>query len=155
MQGPGSTAPARPQIVLLVDDEADIRDSLKVLLEMSIQGIEVRTAELESLTQAPGPVDLIITDYKMPGMNGLEFLQRAQKIAPKVPRILVTAFPDLEIAIKAINEAGIENFFTKPFEPEQVVGVVRELLQEQRAQAMRDRSFARSLDAVRKGKEKQ
>ena len=96
------------------------------------------------------PVDLIITDYKMPGMNGLEFLGRAQKISPKTPRILVTAFPDLEIAIRAINEAGIENFFTKPFEPEQVMGVVRSLLQEQRAQAMRNMSFARSMDVVRR-----
>lgn len=148
---------ARRQTVLLVDDEADIRDSLQMLLEASVEGIEVLTAEsgqaaLDRLQRQP--IDLIITDYKMPGMNGLEFLQRAQKVAPKTPRILVTAFPDLEIAIKAINEAGIENFFTKPFEPEQVLGVVRELLQEQRTQAMRNLSFARSLDIMRKNIEK-
>jgi response regulator RpfG family c-di-GMP phosphodiesterase len=154
--GPAATG-GRPQVVLLVDDEPDIRESLKMLLEASLEGIEVATAEsgavaLEIL--ADRPVDLIVTDYKMPGMNGLEFLGRAQKVAPKVPRILVTAFPDLEIAIKAINEAGIENFFTKPFEPEQVLGVVRELLKEQRAQTLRNQSFARSMDLLRRGADK-
>ena len=152
---PGSSA--RRQTLLLVDDEADIRDSLKMLLEASIDDVDVLTAEsgqaaLDALARQP--VDLIITDYKMPGMNGLEFLHRAAKTSPKTPRILVTAFPDLEIAIKAINEAGIENFFTKPFEPEQVISVVREILQEQRAATMRNLSFARSLDVMRRNMEK-
>lgn len=148
-----TTSPTREQIVLLVDDEPDIRDSLQMLLEAGLENIQVASAEsgalaLEILQRRP--VDLIITDYKMPGMNGLEFLQRAQKIAPKTPRILVTAFPDLEIAIRAINEAGIENFFTKPFEPDQVLDVVRSILQEQRAHALRNQSFARSLDIMRR-----
>ena len=145
--------PTSRQLVLLVDDEPDIRESLKMLLEASLDDVDVETAEggqtaLDVLARSR--VDLIITDYKMPGMNGLEFLQRAAKEAPKVPRILVTAFPDLDIAIKAINAAGIENFFTKPFEPEQVVSVVRDILREQRAQALRNRSFARSLETIRK-----
>lgn len=152
-----ATGPAgRAQVVLLVDDEPDIRESLKLLLEASLENIEVATAESGAIaldTLSRRNIDLIITDYKMPGMNGLEFLGRAQRIAPKVPRILVTAFPDLEIAIKAINEAGIENFFTKPFEPEQVLDVVRELLKEQRAQALRNQSFARSMDIMRRGTE--
>jgi adenylate cyclase len=147
---------SRDQIVLIVDDEPDIRDSLQMLLEAGLENIQVAVAEggqaaLDILQRRP--VDLIITDYKMPGMNGLEFLGRAQKIAPKTPRILVTAFPDLEIAIRAINEAGIENFFTKPFEPDQVLGVVRSLLQEQRAQALRNTAFARSIDVLRKNSE--
>lgn len=152
----GGATMSRDQIVLIVDDEPDIRDSLQMLLEAGLESIQVAVADggqaaLDILQRRP--VDLIITDYKMPGMNGLEFLGRAQKIAPKTPRILVTAFPDLEIAIRAINEAGIENFFTKPFEPDQVLGVVRSLLQEQRAQAMRNTAFARSIDVLRKNTE--
>lgn len=149
----GPSAPPRRQSILLVDDEADIRESLKMLLEASLDDVDVVAAASGSVAlDALGkqPFDLIITDYKMPGMNGLEFLGRAQKVAPKTPRILVTAFPDLEIAIRAINEAGIENFFTKPFEPEQVLDVVREILREQRAAAMRNLSFARSLDVMRR-----
>lgn len=148
--------PQRRQTILLVDDEEDIRESLKALFETCLEGVSVRTAAggqeaLDLLDKEP--VDVIISDYKMPGMNGLDFLQRAAKKTPSVPRILVTAFPDLEIAIRAINEANIENFFTKPFEPEQVLNVVRQLLHEQRVQQMRDRSFARSLDLVRRNLE--
>ena len=150
-------AARRRQRVLLVDDEEDIRESLKMLLEAGLEDVDVETAASGAaalaIIDAMG-VDLIITDYKMPGMNGLEFLQKANKVAPKTPRILVTAFPDLDIAIKAINEAGIENFFTKPFEPDQVLAVVQELLREQRAQAMRDQSFARSIDLVRRSLDK-
>lgn len=126
---------ARVRVVLLVDDEPDIRASLKALLEASLDNVLVATAESGDVALVrlrDGDVDLIISDHKMPGMSGLELLARAQRIAPDVPRILVTAFPDLEIAIRAINEAGIENFFTKPFDPEQVVGAVRELLTEKR-----------------------
>lgn len=143
----------RRQTILLVDDEEDIRESLKALFEACLDAVEVYTASggqaaLDLLEVQP--VDVIITDYKMPGMNGLEFLSLVQKKHPTVPRILVTAFPDLEIAIRAINETSIENFFTKPFEPEQVLGVVRTLLHEQRVQELRNRSFARSLDLVRR-----
>ena len=147
----------RRQVILLVDDEEDIRESLKALFETCLEGVEVLTAPggqqaLDELDKRP--IDLIISDYKMPGMNGLEFLQRAAKKGPTIPRILVTAFPDLDIAIRAINEANIENFFTKPFEPDQVLQVVKTLLHEQRVQELRERSFARSLDLVRRNLEK-
>ncbi|HLE46909.1 MAG TPA: response regulator [Candidatus Thermoplasmatota archaeon] len=136
-----------------MDDEVDILESLKQLLEVSLKDVKVHTAEggqtalgiLKSET-----IDLIITDYKMPGMNGLEFLGEARRLAPSIPRILVTAFPDLELAIKAVNDAKIENFFTKPVEPGKVVDVVRTVLSERRAKEMRDQSFARSLDTLRR-----
>jgi response regulator RpfG family c-di-GMP phosphodiesterase len=143
----------RPQTILLVDDELDILESLKQLFEVSLKGVKVLTAEGAGLALKllrSEPVDLIVTDYKMPGMNGLEFLAEARKIVPKTPRILVTAFPDLELAIRAVNDAKIENFFTKPVEPGKVIDIVKALLAERRAQEMRDQSFARSLDALRK-----
>jgi len=126
---------------------------LKALFETCLEEIEVVTAGsgqegLDVLDRES--VDLIITDFKMPGMNGLEFLAKAVNKGPSVPRILVTAFPDLEIAIRAINDANVENFFTKPFEAEKVLQVVSTLLQEQRAQELRNRSFARSMDMIRR-----
>jgi DNA-binding NtrC family response regulator len=154
---PGAPGPEparqRQQRILVVDDEEDIRESLKALFETCLDDVEVRTAAggavaLDILGKET--IDLIVTDYKMPGMNGLEFLARAAKQGPSIPRILVTAFPDLEIAIRAINEANIENFFTKPFDADQVLEVVRSILREQRAQEMRNRSFARTMDVMRK-----
>ena len=157
MATPGAPGPEQPpqrqQRLLVVDDEEDIRESLKALFETCLDDVEVRVAAsgavaLDVLSKET--IDLIITDYKMPGMNGLEFLNRAAKQGPSIPRILVTAFPDLEIAIRAINEANIENFFTKPFDADQVLDVVRGILREQRAQEMRNRSFARTMDLMRR-----
>ena len=150
-------APSRQQRLLVVDDEEDIRESLKALFETCLDDVEVRVAAggaiaLDILSKES--IDLIITDYKMPGMNGLEFLSRAAKQGPTIPRILVTAFPDLEIAIKAINDANVENFFTKPFEAEKVLEVVRSILREQRAQDLRNRSFARTMDLMRRQMDK-
>lgn len=150
---PAPKTDTRPQAVLIVDDEVDILESLKQLFEVSLPDVKVLTAEGGAIALSiikSQPVDLIVTDYKMPGMNGLEFLNEARKLVPKVPRILVTAFPDLELAIRAVNDAKIENFFTKPVEPGKVVEIVRSVLAERRAQEMRDQSFARSLDALRR-----
>lgn len=149
----GESTALRDQVVLIVDDEIDIRDSLKELFDGTLNGVEVLTAEsgavaLDQLKE--NVVDLIITDYKMPGMSGLEFLSEARKIARGVPRILMTAFPDLELAIRAVNEESIENFFTKPLEPAAVVDVVRGILEDRRSQEMRNRAFARSLNLLRR-----
>lgn len=146
-------ASPRRQTILLVDDEEDIRESLRALFETCLEGVDVETAAsgMEALALLErARIDLLISDYKMPKMTGLELLSKAKRIAPDAPRILVTAFPDLEIAIRAINEASIENFFTKPFEPDEVLQVVRTLLREQRVQEMRDRSFTRSIEIARR-----
>lgn len=152
--GAAGRSPAeRAQTILLVDDEEDIRESLTALFETCLENVRVDAvdsakAALDILAREP--IALIVTDYKMPGMNGLEFLAQASKVAPQVPRILVTAFPDLEIAIRAINEANIQNFFTKPFEPDQILKVMRVILYEQRAQQVRSRALSSSLDLLRR-----
>lgn len=137
----------RPQTILLVDDEPDILESLKDILEATSPNIRVvpvlgGTEGLEVLRREP--VALILSDYKMPGMNGVEFLRRARALCPDTPSVLITAFPETEVAIKAINEAGVEYFVTKPFSPGTAITVVHALLAEHRARAMREGSFERA-----------
>ncbi|MES2155068.1 MAG: response regulator [bacterium] len=120
----------------MVDDEEDILDSLKALLESSVTGLKCKTAgsaadALKMLDQ--GGVDLILCDYRMPGMDGLKFLELARQKAPNVPRILMTAFPHLELAIEAINEARVEIFLTKPMDPDKLIGVVQDTLRSRKA----------------------
>jgi DNA-binding NtrC family response regulator len=117
--------------ILLVDDEEDILTSMRDYLEATIPGLAVRTANsgkagLKILDSEK--VDLIITDYKMPEMDGLEFLRKAAGFHPDVPRIILTAFPKLDLAIQAINEIEVDRFLTKPIRPEELEKVVRAFL---------------------------
>lgn len=117
--------------VLLVDDEEDILVSLEALFRRDVPGCRVLTAisgdiALELLKREP--VHLIITDYRMPGMNGLEFLAQAKKLAPGVPSIMITAFPDPELAARAVNEFGVGLFIAKPFDLTYLLEVVRSLI---------------------------
>ncbi len=144
----------RLRTILLVDDEPDILDSLKELLEAAVPNLEVMIASngqeaLEILGKHP--IKILVTDYKMPGMNGMDLLREAKQKAPNVPRVLMTAFPDLQIAIEAINEAAIQNFFTKPLDPDEVVGVLTAMLEHRESSVQRDRAFARAMDLMRKG----
>lgn len=117
--------------VLLVEDEKDIRELLAELLEISLPGVEVvqaPTAEDALVLMSERHPDLVITDYKLPGMHGLDFLSHVRASDRDLPAILMTAFPDLEIAIRAINEAHVKSFLSKPLDPDQVVRVVRGVL---------------------------
>lgn len=123
----------RPFRVLTVDDEEDIRESIKQLLELSLDNLEVITASdgqyaLEILES--GEFDLILTDYKMPNMDGLEFLKRAMETHPEVPRLMLTAYPDPNLAARAVKEAGVGLFIAKPFDMEYLLDVVKSLLKD-------------------------
>ncbi len=116
--------------ILVVDDEADILRSMKAYLEGAL-GIEVATAGsglagLAVLREAP--VGLVVSDFMMGGMNGLQFLKAARELRPEVPRILLTAFPAIALAEQAIAEAGISLLLTKPIQPAALEDVVRETL---------------------------
>src|SRR5688572_16120721 len=128
----------RPPVgaILVVDDEPDIVGSLKDVLEAHLGSVKVYTASngKEALPLVKkGGIDLIISDYRMPGMDGLEFLTKCREAAPMVPRILITAYPELDAAVRAINEAQIQNFLTKPIMPDALMQAVNAALVKGRA----------------------
>lgn len=117
--------------VLVVDDEQDILDSLETFLGSSL-GVTVHTARsgaagLEILKDVK--VDIILSDYKMPGMTGTEFLAEAAKLAPGVPRIMITAFATPELAAEAARDAGVILVVSKPFDLKYFVEVVRAVIE--------------------------
>ncbi|MGQ0536527.1 MAG: response regulator [Methanobacteriota archaeon] len=120
---------------LVVDDERDILEAVRDVLLSRHAGAEVATADrgtaaLERVSRER--FDLIVADYRMPGMDGLEFLTLARRMQPRTPRILMTAYPDLAVTVRAINEAGVSKFLTKPFDGEALLSAVRHALEGER-----------------------
>jgi response regulator RpfG family c-di-GMP phosphodiesterase len=140
-------------VVLVVDDEAPIGRALRKLLERALPGVEVLSAtsgpEALALLDRRS-VDLILSDYRMPGMNGVEFLVASHKPCPHVPRVLLTAFPDLNVVLQSLNEARIDKFLMKPWESEELVATIGGLLERRRAAAESSRVLAKSVDSMRR-----
>lgn len=145
-------APSRCPVVLLVDDDTETLDALRETLLAHLRHVEVLTcasaADALRVLRAR-PVDLLITDYNMPGMNGLDLLREADALAPKMPRMVMTAFPDLALALQAIEHGPMRNFITKPLDAHDVVLRVTRVLDEARAHRLRDEAYARSIHAMR------
>lgn len=104
--------------VLIVEDEANMRMVMQMALEQA--GFHVQSAEsgddAVGMLADPG-LDVILTDLKMPGMSGHEFIRVCQQQRNDVPVIVITAYGSIRSAIECI-QAGASNYLTKPFEPE-------------------------------------
>lgn len=149
-------APAPPrQAVLVVDDDPAVRRAMVRVLTRAMPELEVREADSGERALAQlreHPVDLVLSDYRMPGMNGLEFLRALDGIARDVPRVLVTAYPDLDLAVAALNDAHVGRFIMKPWPKEELVATVRELLAQRRDLAAARAQYARTFDALRRSR---
>ena len=126
--------PARK--VLVVDDEEWMRDACEQILRP--EGLEVMTAAdgqtgLE-MARRHAP-DLVLADLKMPGMDGIAYLQSVKAFDPEVAAIVITGYATLETAVEAMK-AGAYDFLAKPFKPADLRAVVRRGL-EHRAAALR------------------
>ena len=101
--------------VLIVDDDPTIRDLLKDVLSLEPYAILSAGSAEEALAMlAQESVDVVISDEKMPGMSGSEFLSVVRQDYPDTIRMILTGHASLETAIRAINEGEIYRFFTKP-----------------------------------------
>src|SRR3989441_7646187 len=120
---------ARPR-VLVVDDEASIRDLLAKTLALAEYDVDVapdgRTA-LERMRMYP--YDLLIADLKMPGMDGLTVIREAKRYKADLPVIIITGFSTESSAIEAVN-LGVAGYLTKPFRVPQVLAAAAKALGE-------------------------
>src|SRR5579871_4746708 len=118
--------------ILIVEDEPKMRRLLEISLGEdghSVHAAPDAESGLRFLRQ--GPVDLIVTDLKMPGMSGLEFLQEAKKIGATIPIIVMTAYGTVETAVDAMK-AGASDYVLKPFAMAEMKLVIGKELDTQR-----------------------
>lgn len=130
----------RPPTLLLVDDEPNILSSLRRLLRPS--GYRTLTAEsgkagLEILAQEH--VDLVISDMRMPEMDGARFLEEVRKQWPNVVRLLLTGYADINSTIAAINRGEVYRYIAKPWNDNDLTLVIREALENSRLRVENER----------------
>jgi response regulator RpfG family c-di-GMP phosphodiesterase len=117
----------RTPTVLLLDDEVMVATTLKSLLQLETSYRILSFSEpgkaLTALEQEP--VDVIVSDFMMPGMDGITFLKRARELRPVATRVLLTGYADKENAIRAINEAGLYYYLEKPWDNEHLKLIIR------------------------------
>ncbi len=114
--------------ILYVDDE---EKSLKYFTRAFGDKFKILSASNASdgyrlLEQHRDEIALLITDQRMPGEKGVEFLQRAQRLHPKAIRILTTAYSDFDVAIEAVNSGAISKYVTKPWDIPQLEVIFQE-----------------------------
>jgi response regulator RpfG family c-di-GMP phosphodiesterase len=117
----------RVATVAVVDDEPMVTTALRAFLELETPYRVVcfgsPRAALDALVQTP--VQVVIADFMMPEMDGIEFLRRVRECCPFATRILLTGYADKANAIRAINEVGLYYFLEKPWSNEQLELIVR------------------------------
>ena len=129
--------------VLVVDDDAHIRSSIgKFLIARGHTVIEAANGEKAVEVLESQAVDIVITDVKMPGMDGFEVLRRVRSIAPDIEVIVITGVKESENAFRALRE-GAFDFFSKPFKVEDLNAAIQRTVRYQALRKEKDRMQAR------------
>jgi DNA-binding NtrC family response regulator len=117
--------------ILVVDDEKDIVESARDVLEGMLPNCTVRMADSVSHAMAAlekEPFDAVLVDYRMPDRNGLDFIKQAREKEPQVAAILMTAYGNMDIAARAVNQCHVDGFLPKPLDALTLVETVRAAL---------------------------
>ncbi len=114
--------------ILIVDDEEGVRISLKKVLHRD--GYDITTAEngmeaIDIVREHINEIETVISDFKMPGLDGLETLTEIGKLNPEIIRIILTGYATLDRAIESVN-SGIDGFLTKPFDNKEIRQKIKE-----------------------------
>ena len=119
-----------PKNIFFVDDEPKLRQVIKETLEQLNLEVSCFSNGTECLERLGSHTcDLLITDVKMPEMNGIELMIQAKRIAPWVPVLVITGYGDIPMAVKAVK-AGAIDFIEKPLEKETFLLKVKSILKE-------------------------
>ena len=116
--------------ILIVDDEELFIEYIQSVLSGKNYNVITASSGQEGLEiLKKQSVNMVISEYKIPLMNGLEFLEKVRIIYPDILTIMVTDQPDIKLAIKAINEAGVYKFLLKPWDDIEFKNAIKKTLE--------------------------
>src|SRR5437868_10992520 len=134
MRHPGEAHASRSGTVLIIDDEAAIRESLETLLELEGYAVESASSGEEGLARVgDGSFDLVLLGLALPDRNGIDLLAEIHAHDPHLSVIMITAYGTVENAVRAM-QAGASNFVQKPWDNEKLLADVRTAVARHRAE---------------------
>ena len=117
--------PTSKHCLLVVDDEADVCDSVHDLLRREFRVLRATSAQDGFRLMQEEEVHIIMTDQRMPRITGVELLESVKARNPNAVRMLFTGYADLDSIIAAINQGHVYQFLKKPWQPEELLAAVR------------------------------
>jgi two-component system, probable response regulator PhcQ len=134
---------AQPLRITIIDDEPGVLAALQRLLRHGLAAqermvmITCHQDPVAALTRSlERPVDLVLCDYRMPGLDGVRLLGRLARTHPDTARILLTGSPDLGAVLAAVNDAGVARVLLKPWNPAELLTTVRDCLAARQARLL-------------------
>ena len=132
------------QTIVIVDDEDMVLKSINSFLSLETNYIVKTFLSAKKALEfiKDNSVDLVVSDYLMPEMDGISFLAKVKAIKPHIPRIILTGYADKENAIKAINDVGLFQYVEKPWDNEDILIIFRNGLEKIRLMNRLDEKIA-------------
>lgn len=117
--------------VYIVDDEAMVTSALEAFLGLETSyNVETFNSPLDALEHLNGSaVDVVVADFLMPDLDGIQFLRKVRDQKPEVTRILLTGYADKQNAIRAINEVGLYHYLEKPWDNDHLLLIIRNAIE--------------------------
>lgn len=112
--------------LLVIDDEPDVVQSVKDLLRLDYRVIGTTSAQAGLKMMEDEEIHIVMTDQRMPGMTGVEFLRRLRGEHPEAIRLLFTGYADMKAVVDAINQGNVYRYITKPWDPDELQTVIRQ-----------------------------
>ena len=129
------------EIVHVIDDDVDVRQSLAFLLSTAGLAVRVYESAIAFLENLPGAGGCVVTDVRMPEMDGLELQRRLKSLDIALPVIVITGHGDIALAVEAMK-AGAVDFIEKPFDDETLIVAIRSALTRYAKDAQRECQMA-------------
>jgi DNA-binding NtrC family response regulator len=118
--------------ILVIDDEADMLEVCRETLPEPTYRTETETSALKALERLrEEPFDLLVVNFRMPEMDGIQLLNWARQVDPDILGLIITGYPTIDTAVEAVKQ-GAFDCLTKPFTPDQLRTVVEKALTQKR-----------------------